>query len=97
MRRLNLTVLFEPKPKELAQEISVHYSIFQMLNCKSESLPGHTKTLWLSDDAWQTPKKWVLNVNSMLKVEDSSLENGHQSKYYLWYLLVVTTQQGKAP
>lgn len=51
MRRLNLTVLFEPKPKELVQEISVHYSISQMLNCKSDSLPGHSNTQWLSDDA----------------------------------------------
>lgn len=32
----------------------------------------------------------------MPKLEDFPLENGHHGKYYLWYLLVVTTQQGKA-
>lgn len=32
----------------------------------------------------------------MPKLEDSSLENGHHRKYYLWYLLIATPQQGKA-
>lgn len=41
MRRLNLSALFKPKP-DLVKEVSVHYSISQMSNHKSESLPGHT-------------------------------------------------------
>lgn len=42
MRRLNLISLFKPKPENLVKDLSVHYIISQMLNHKSESLPGHT-------------------------------------------------------
>lgn len=42
LRKLNPIALFKPKPEDVEKEVSVHYSISEMLNLKSESLPGHT-------------------------------------------------------
>lgn len=93
---MNLIALFKPKPKYLVKEVSVHHSISQMLNQVKLFQVILTPVVvwwWAKNEAH---RKWIPSAISMPKLEDSSLENGHHGKYYLWYLLVVTPQQRKA-